>query len=104
MNLYEETLDSIRSRGYTEDDVKYVYDGKNYYHYEMFESLSKYHEYDNGFGKVEINESLKIVFNDGSWLERAEYDGSEWWSYRKPVENDVVFTDIPESMMIENSY
>jgi len=29
-----------------------------------------------------------IVFNDGCWFDRREYDGSEWWTYnivpRKP--------------------
>jgi len=24
-----------------------------------------------------------IVFNDGSWLERREYDGSEWWEFQQ---------------------
>ena len=37
-------------------------------------------EYDDGYGDQEL---YGIVwFNDGSWLERGEYDGSEWWAYR----------------------
>lgn len=24
-----------------------------------------------------------VVFNDGSWLERHEYDGAEWWEYKR---------------------
>lgn len=37
-------------------------------------------EYDDGYGGQEL---FGIVwFNDGSWLERGEYDGSEWWVYR----------------------
>lgn len=39
-------------------------------------------EYDAGYGTQEINKHLVIVFEDGSWLERAEYDGSEWWEYK----------------------
>jgi hypothetical protein len=25
-----------------------------------------------------------VLFNDNTWLERSEYDGSEWWSYKSP--------------------
>lgn len=34
-------------------------------------------EYDNGFGIQEL--FGYVVFKDSTWLERAEYDGSEWW-------------------------
>lgn len=44
-------------------------------------------EYDEDFGLQYVGGV--IVFTDGSWLERAEYDGSEWWRYKKvPVFND----------------
>ena len=39
-------------------------------------------EYDSGWGANEVNMSLKIVGND-FWLERHEYDGSEWWEYKE---------------------
>ena len=38
-------------------------------------------EYDNGYGMQEI--SGTIWFNDGSWCDRGEYDGSEWWEYKE---------------------
>ena len=38
-------------------------------------------EYDNGYGAQEL--SGLVWFNDNSWLERGEYDGSEWWEYKK---------------------
>jgi prophage pi3 protein 38-like sequence len=37
-------------------------------------------DYDSGYGTQEW--SGWISFQDGTWLERAEYDGSEWWSYK----------------------
>lgn len=37
--------------------------------------------YDNGFGGQELYGT--VVFKDESWLERGEYDGSEWWNYKK---------------------
>ena len=37
--------------------------------------------YDNGYGTQEL---FGVVwFKDGSWLERDEYDGSEWWQLKK---------------------
>jgi len=34
-------------------------------------------EYDDGYGTQELDGT--VWFEDGSWLERGEYDGSEWW-------------------------
>ena len=38
-------------------------------------------DYDSGFGGQEL--FGYIWFEDGSWMERSEYDGSEWWDYKK---------------------
>ena len=37
--------------------------------------------YNDGFGLKELYGT--VWFKDGTWLERAEYDGSEWWVYKK---------------------
>jgi hypothetical protein len=37
-------------------------------------------EYDRGYGHQELFGT--IWYNDGSWSERDEYDGSEWWVHR----------------------
>ena len=37
-------------------------------------------EYHDGYGRQEI-EGV-IWFTDGTWAERGEYDGSEWWEMR----------------------
>jgi hypothetical protein len=37
--------------------------------------------YDRGYGHQYIFGT--IWYTDGTWSERGEYDGSEWWSYRK---------------------
>ena len=49
---------------------------------ETFIRAAKNIEYNSGFGRHEINLSLKIV-GDGWWLERHEYDGSERWVYKE---------------------
>ena len=36
--------------------------------------------YDNGYGGQELFGF--VWFNDGNWLERGEYEGSEWWEYK----------------------
>ena len=37
-------------------------------------------EYDSGYG---VQELFGIIWlTDGTWLERSEYDGSEWWSHK----------------------
>jgi hypothetical protein len=36
--------------------------------------------YYNGYGSQELFGIIWYV--DGSWSERVEYDGSEWWGYR----------------------
>ncbi len=38
-------------------------------------------EYDSGFGGQELYGI--IWYKDKSWSERHEYDGSEWWEYKK---------------------
>lgn len=38
-------------------------------------------EYDSGYGGQELFGT--IWYKDGTWSERGEYDGSEWWRYQK---------------------
>jgi hypothetical protein len=41
--------------------------------------------YNDGYGLQQLFGT--IVFKDGTWMERREYDGSEWWEhYRVPTE------------------
>lgn len=46
-------------------------------------------DYDNGYGGQELFGT--IVFKDGTWLERGEYDGSEWWEHRKHPTEESLF-------------
>lgn len=38
--------------------------------------------YDSGYGIAEVKRDIRIM-GDKWWLERAEYDGSEWWEYKE---------------------
>jgi len=38
--------------------------------------------YDSGYAAIGIQEDSIIMFKDNTWLERNEYDGSEWWEFK----------------------
>lgn len=38
-------------------------------------------EYDSGYGGQELFGN--IWYTDGTWSERGEYDGSEWWEHKE---------------------
>ena len=40
------------------------------------------YEYDNGFGNQELFGTVWLT-EEGSWLDRVEYDGSEGWTYQR---------------------
>lgn len=44
--------------------------------------------YDNGYGMQQLFGT--IVFKDGTWLKRSEYNGSEWWAHYKLPEEEII--------------
>ena len=38
-------------------------------------------EYNHSYGVQEVYGT--VWFKDGTWMDRCEYDGSEWWEYRR---------------------
>ena len=81
MNLLFETKEKLADYGKTLEDVRWIEcDGKEV-PIELF-CIEADMEYDNDYGSAEVKASLVIV-GDGWWLERAEYDGSEWWEYKE---------------------
>lgn len=113
MNLLSETLEKMEQSGKTFKDVEQVTwevvvkrewkDGKRTYEteqcwcsWETFAEAAHTIDYDDGYGSQEIEETLEILFKDGSWMQRREYDGSEGWAYigpRRKVEGSPV-TDV----------
>lgn len=83
MNAKEELLKHIADR-----EVKYVqvyvgfFEGMTTIEGSLDEVLPKLDfEYDNSFGKQYLNGT--IWYSNGTWSERGEYDGCEWWEYRE---------------------
>jgi hypothetical protein len=81
INLLEETKEILKNNNYTLDDVEWVGTYKHYIDKEEFIKLAN-RKYDNGYGSQEVAENLILVGKD-FWLERDEYDGSEWWVLKK---------------------
>lgn len=80
-NLKNETLYKLHANGKKKSDVKWVGCEEFCIPVEDFWKLAD-REYDGGFGAAEVATDLLVV-GDGWWLERHEYDGSEWWEYKE---------------------
>lgn len=95
-NLLKETIDVLHDHGHTPADVLWVGQSldvhpRKYYtgipepfwfSWAEFAALAAVTDYNNGFGGAEIASDL-VVVGDGWWLERHEYDGSEWWEHKQ---------------------
>jgi hypothetical protein len=87
-NLLGDILGSLDEAKKTEEDILWVgsRDGVYGLSWSEFRPIADVTEFDSGYGGAEIAEDLVVVFGDGSWLERHEYDGAEWWEYKsEPV-------------------
>lgn len=102
-NLFEETFEVMEDYGKTIKDIAWV--GS----YDVEIPLEKFllianKEYDNGYGCQEVAVDLLVVFNDGSWLERGEYDGAESWEYRVLPERPSELMENPVTVIDERGY
>ena len=85
-NLLQETIKDIENSGHDASDITFIGSLDSGYSCTWGEFLTLADiEYYAGYGGQEIASDLTIVFGDGSTMWRAEYDGSEWWEYSKPV-------------------
>lgn len=81
MNLLEETEAILTENGRSLGDIAWV--GCHEFRISTDDFLKAADtEYDAGFGSPKVAEDLLVVLGDGSWLERNEYDGSEWWEFK----------------------
>jgi hypothetical protein len=97
--FYEETIRSIESSGHSVNDIDFAsivnmddWDNDEAFYYDSSEEFNKRAgeelsiEYAAGYGSQLFGGV--IVFKDGSWLERREYDGSEWWEFFKTPQRE----------------
>lgn len=94
MNLLTETIEAINEMGKTSYDVAWVGSLEfGWFLWDDFAAVADI-EYDAGYGGQEVASDLVVMFSDGEYMTRGEYDGSEWWEqhpqlikpaiYRKP--------------------
>lgn len=102
-NFYNELKYELERRDKTLDDIEWVgilkdgeytyfdnsMDKDVYLDLEQFFRVADF-DYWDGFGSAEITLGLVVVGKDW-WLERHEYDGSEWWEFKTlPKKPDVL--------------
>lgn len=85
MTLLDETIEAIQESGHRVEDIVFIgsLDGHSCT-WDEFQELANV-EYDRGFGSAEVATDLIVLFSDGIYLKRGEYDGSEWWEYNPPI-------------------
>lgn len=80
-NLWEETIEFLKENNKTFEDVLFIQGEDFKVTKENFEIVAKKTDYDSGFGAQHVATDLVLVGDDW-WIERAEYDGSEWWEFK----------------------
>ena len=91
MNALTELMDICWHIGKSFDDIDYWWVGweeedQCIFNSDSIEIMKKflednYSSYNNWWGGQEL--FWEIVFKDKTWLERWEYDWSEWWEYKR---------------------
>ena len=81
ITLAEETLNILNKHGKSEKDIKWIGCKKFTIPIDEFWKQAQ-KRYDDSYGIIEVMPDLIIVGED-FWLERAEYDGAEWWEYKE---------------------
>ena len=91
MNLLNETTAELAEHGLTWDDVVWVGTEEVEIPIDHFKKIAN-KSYDNGWGSPEVATDLVVCGIDW-WLERREYDGSEWWEMRRTLKrpNRIVY-------------
>lgn len=79
-SLWDETIEVLMRHGKTFDDVIAIAGNDFRVSKDNFEEVAKTAFYDSGYGSAEVAVDLKLIGSD-FWLERREYDGSEWWAF-----------------------
>ena len=92
-NLKSETIKILNSFNKNPEDIKWI--GCKYFKIpinQFWKMADRY--YDSGYGTQEVAEDLLIVGEDW-WLERNEYDGSEWWEYKNYPKEPTKIQSVP---------
>ena len=82
-NLLKETEEILKQNDIEITDILWIGSSKDDFYIPLENALEIMNvEYHSGFGAPEIAEDLIVAGKDW-WLERHEYDGSEWWEFKR---------------------
>ena len=91
INLLKETQEQLKEEGKTLEDIIWCGTRENQIHKDQLISLLNV-TYDDGFGGQEVAPNL-IIVGKNWWMERHEYDGSEWWEFKTlPIKPKTIMT------------
>jgi len=86
MTLLTETELAIKNTKHVPGHITFIGSADGVYScsWLQFVKLADF-SYDPGFGAQKVASDLVIMFSDGLVMSRHEYDGSECWSYNRPI-------------------
>ncbi len=94
INLLKETEKALSNHKLSFKNVKYILNKEGCIPISVFVDIAKGVNYENGYGSVNIDPTLKIV-GTFWWLERFNYDGYEGWIYhKKPKCPTLIVTEV----------
>lgn len=82
VNFLESTINALVNNNKTIDDVLFVRNKTEQCSFIRFAEIVNNFTYINSFGCHEIDSDLVVVGKDGWWLERFNYDGTEYWVFK----------------------
>lgn len=101
INLLQETIEKLKDHKKKPKDVLWVGSRDLWFSWDHFKTIADV-EYDNGYGGAEVIDGLLVVGKDW-WLERHEYDGSEWWEFKTLPKKPRV-NKLPQRVLKRNYY
>ena len=100
MNLLKETNKELKKAGFGLDEVIIQVNHRRISP-ARFRELA-YKDYDSGYGIQLVIPTLLIILPDGTWLERGEYDGSEWWNHVVPPKALDTVDDTVDTLFVDD--
>ena len=100
MNLLKETVSILEDNNKSLSDIEWIGTSREYVDINKFIEIADT-SYDDDYGSPKVAEDLLIVGNNW-WLERHEYDGSEWWEYKELPTKAEKFLDL-KALTIEQA-
>ena len=92
-NLWKETLEILEKHKKTYDDVICICSDDYRISKDNYKEIAEQTNYYDGYGAQEVVSDLRL-YGDNWYIERAEYDGSEWFEYRTIEHKDLPLKEI----------